>query len=128
MARGGGCTHAPREPLVIQLILISLHSFDYGDIHFVVLDSSQSQYGPMLTWLRKDLLAVNSPLLAHFNATGELQPHVPARHRRPRSRNPKWLIAIVHAAPYSKVWELRALSDALVAVHGNSRPMKQCFA
>jgi hypothetical protein len=80
-------------------------SFDYGDIHFVVLDSSQSQYGPMLTWLRKDLLSINSPLLAHANATGDLAPHryIPPGLQRPRSRRPTWLIAIVHAAPYSKV-------------------------
>jgi hypothetical protein len=80
-------------------------SFDYGDMHFVVLDSSESQYGPMLTWLKKDLLAVGSPLVGHLNATHRLPKVVstPPHLQRPRSRHPTWLIAIVHAAPYSKV-------------------------
>jgi predicted phosphodiesterase len=53
------------------------YSFNYGDIHFVVLDSyktDRSTSAPMAGWLRRDLLTVNS----------------------------KWLIAFFHHPPYSK--------------------------
>ena len=56
------------------------HSFDYGMVHFVILDSyysSRSSTGPMLNWLRADLTAIDS------NKT-------------------KWLIAMFHHCVYSK--------------------------
>jgi hypothetical protein len=53
------------------------YSFDHGNVHFVVLDSTQSDRsssGPMLTWLRADLAANTRP----------------------------WTIALWHHPPYSR--------------------------
>lgn len=53
------------------------YSFDYGNVHFVVLDSQDSSRaigGPMLTWLANDLAATSQ----------------------------QWLIAYWHHPPYSK--------------------------
>src|SRR5260221_2980474 len=53
------------------------YSFDYANIHFVFLDSEQSDRGagsPMLTWLRADLEANTND----------------------------WLIAFWHSPPYTK--------------------------
>jgi hypothetical protein len=53
------------------------YSFDYGNIHFVCLDSSESSRsptGPMLTWLKKDLAA----------------------------NRKEWTVAFWHHPPYSK--------------------------
>ena len=53
------------------------YSFDYGNIHFICLDShdtSRSPTGAMLTWLKNDLAATNSD----------------------------WIIAFWHHPPYSK--------------------------
>jgi Calcineurin-like phosphoesterase/Purple acid Phosphatase, N-terminal domain/FG-GAP-like repeat len=52
------------------------YSFDFGNIHFIVLDSSESSRAPngaMLTWLTSDLAATTQP----------------------------WIIAYWHHAPYS---------------------------
>ncbi len=52
-------------------------SFDYGQVHFVFLDShatDRSRDGEMLSWLRRDLAMTRQP----------------------------WLIALFHHAPYSK--------------------------
>ncbi len=52
-------------------------SFDYGQVHFVFLDShatDRSPDGEMLNWLKQDLAVTNQP----------------------------WLIAVFHHAPYSK--------------------------
>ncbi len=53
------------------------YSFDYGHVHFIVLDShdsSRSTTGPMLTWLKADIAATKQP----------------------------WLIAYWHHPPYTK--------------------------
>lgn len=53
------------------------YSFDYGHVHFIVLDShdsSRSVTGPMLIWLKADLAATKQP----------------------------WLVAYWHHPPYSK--------------------------
>ena len=53
------------------------YSFDFGNIHFIVLDSSESSRAPngaMLTWLTSDLAATTQP----------------------------WIIAYWHHPPYSK--------------------------
>ncbi|MEE9397248.1 MAG: metallophosphoesterase [Methylococcales bacterium] len=53
------------------------YSFDYGNIHFISLDSTESNRsanGPMMTWLKNDL----------------------------GSTNQKWVIAFWHHPPYSK--------------------------
>lgn len=58
----------------------SYYSFDYGNTHFIVLDSEQSPTSPatpMLTWLTADLQAA------------VLQ-------------DPTWIIALWHRPPYSK--------------------------
>ena len=53
------------------------YSFDYANIHFISLESfetNRSATGPMLTWLRNDLASTNQP----------------------------WIIAFFHHPPYSK--------------------------
>jgi hypothetical protein len=53
------------------------YSFDYANIHFICLESfetNRSSTGPMLTWLRNDLASTNQP----------------------------WIIAFFHHPPYSK--------------------------
>jgi hypothetical protein len=45
------------------------YSFDYGNIHFVVMDSfetDRSANSPMITWLRDDLLSHNQPWVIAF--------------------------------------------------------------
>ncbi len=68
------------------------HSFDYGDAHFVVLDSSSpSEFEAMLEWLRGDLAWVTSGGPGGSYA---------------------WLVAVVHHPPYSKVLPPPPPSDA----------------
>ncbi len=53
------------------------YSFDYANIHFISLESfetNRSATGPMLTWLRNDLASTNQP----------------------------WIVAFFHHPPYSK--------------------------
>ena len=75
------------------------HSFDYGMVHFVILDSyysSRSSTGPMITWLRADLAAIDKA-------------------------KTKWLIAMFHHCVYSKgshdsdveVWSVEMRGAAL---------------
>ena len=45
------------------------YSYDYGDIHFVVLDSDdtdRSDTGTMMTWLESDLVANDKPWVIAF--------------------------------------------------------------
>ena len=86
---------------------VKYYSFDYGNIHFVCLDSELSDRtlaGPMLTWLRADLEA----------------------------NDRDWLIAFWHSPPYSKgshdsdnlfdnggnMTEMRANAVQLLEAHG----------
>ncbi|MGH7785613.1 MAG: purple acid phosphatase family protein [Candidatus Binatia bacterium] len=58
----------------------SYFSFDYGRVHFIVLDSEQaptSSSTPMLTWLEADLQAATLD-------------------------NPDWIVALWHRPPYSR--------------------------
>ena len=91
-------------------LVVHARSFDYGDIHVVVLDSSESPYGPMMRWLKQDLAGV-SPAYSRLLHGGEFAPPK-RRHRRARSRRSQWLIAVVHAAPYSKGSEDSDLTTA----------------
>lgn len=67
------------------------YSFDHSNIHFVCLDSSdsdQSASGPMLTWLKEDLASTDQD----------------------------WIIAFWHHPPYSKCshdsdWEFRSIQS-----------------
>ncbi|MBI3802977.1 MAG: metallophosphoesterase family protein [Nitrospirae bacterium] len=74
------------------------YSFDYGNIHFVSLDSNQndrSVRGPMLTWLKKDLAANRS----------------------------EWLIAYWHHPPYSKGSHNSDVEDQLIDMRKNALPI-----
>jgi hypothetical protein len=56
------------------------YSFDWGAVHFVVLDSvssNRSDAGPMVTWLRSDLAATRA------------------------ANTSRWLVAVSHHAPYT---------------------------
>ena len=81
----------------------SYYSFDYGNIHFVSLDSEgpdRSPGGPMLTWLKKDLQA---------------------------ARGQRWLIAFFHHPPYSKGGHdsdsLADAGDRMIQMRQNALPI-----
>lgn len=74
------------------------YSFDYANIHFICLDSSDTSLapsGPMLQWLRRDLA-------------------------RPRA---EWTIAFFHHAPYSKGSHDSDVEHPLVDVRQNVAPL-----
>ena len=74
------------------------YSFDYGNIHFVCLDSSDSNRstdGPMLTWLEQDLAA----------------------------NDKKWLIAYWHHPPYSKGTHDSDREANLIEMRQNALPI-----
>ncbi|MBR58424.1 MAG: hypothetical protein CMH54_10435 [Myxococcales bacterium] len=74
------------------------YSFDYANIHFVVLDSHQSSRdvdGPMLTWLQEDLEATDQ----------------------------EWLIAYWHHPPYSKGTHDSDTEGALIDMRENALPI-----
>ncbi len=74
------------------------YAFDYGDIHFVCLDSYDSDRdptGPMLTWLANDLAANAQP----------------------------WTIAFWHHPPYSKGSHDSDSEGALVDMRENALPI-----
>jgi len=74
------------------------YSFDYGNIHFVSLDSSESNRsstGPMLTWLRNDLAATAQP----------------------------WLIVFMHHPPYSKGGHNSDTETEMVEIRQNALPI-----
>lgn len=74
------------------------YSFDYGNIHFICLDSmtsDRSPNGPMLTWLRDDLAATTAP----------------------------WIIAFWHHPPYSKGSHDSDTSLHLVEMRQNAVPI-----
>jgi hypothetical protein len=74
------------------------YSFDYGNIHFVVLDSFDSDRSPngaMMTWLRQDLAATTQD----------------------------WLIAFWHHPPYSKGSHDSDSESALTDMRRNALPI-----
>jgi hypothetical protein len=74
------------------------YSFDYGNIHFVVLDSfetSRAPNGAMLTWLANDLAATNQP----------------------------WIIAYFHHPPYSKGSHDSDTEIELIEMRQNALPI-----
>lgn len=74
------------------------YSFDFGSIHFVVLDSfetSRAPNGAMLTWLANDLAATNQP----------------------------WIIAFFHHPPYSKGSHDSDTETALIEMRQNALPI-----
>lgn len=77
-------------------------SFDYGNIHFVCLDptfSDRSSDGPMLTWLREDLLANTN----------------------------QWLIAFWHQPPYTKGSHDSDDEQDLIDMRENAVPIVESF-
>ena len=74
------------------------YSFDYGNIHFVVLDSyqsSKSPTGPMMTWLKNDLASNKQP----------------------------WTIAYWHHPPYSKRGEDSDTANHDTGMRKNALPI-----
>jgi hypothetical protein len=78
------------------------YSFDYGNIHFVCLDSmtsSRALSGPMLTWLQADLAA----------------------------NTKQWLIAFWHHPPYSKGSHNSDTETVLVEMRVNVLPILEAY-
>ncbi|HJR58568.1 MAG TPA: carbohydrate-binding protein [Vicinamibacterales bacterium] len=78
------------------------YSFDYGNIHFVSLESfetSRSTTGPMLTWLQRDLAANTQP----------------------------WVIVFFHHPPYSKGSHDSDVEIELVEMRQNALPTLENF-
>lgn len=74
------------------------YSFDYGDIHFVNLESfetDRSAGGPMMTWLQNDLAATNK----------------------------KWIIAFWHHPPYTKGSHNSDTETELIQMRQNALPI-----
>jgi PKD repeat protein len=74
------------------------YSFDYGNIHFVCLESSETSRasgGAMMTWLQEDLLSNNQP----------------------------WVIAYWHHPPYSKGSHDSDTESELVEMRQNALPI-----
>jgi MYXO-CTERM domain-containing protein len=74
------------------------YSFDWANVHFVVLESHQSDRsvsGPMLTWLQQDLMAVDAD----------------------------WLIAYWHHPPYTKGSHDSDAEGALIEMRENALPL-----
>ena len=78
------------------------YSFDYANIHFVCLESfetDRSPTGPMLTWLQRDLAANTQP----------------------------WLIAYFHHPPYSKGSHDSDVDMELIEMRQNAVPILETF-
>ena len=78
------------------------YSFDYGDVHFVCLDSHDSDRsidGAMLAWLEDDLAATNA----------------------------RWLIAYWHHPPYSKGSHDSDAEGPLVDMRENALPLLEAY-
>jgi hypothetical protein len=74
------------------------YSFDYGNVHFIVLDSQDSDRsvaGPMLTWLEQDAMATTQD----------------------------WIIAFWHHPPYSKGGHDSDVETELVEMRENALPI-----
>lgn len=74
------------------------YSFDHGNIHFIVLESfetNRSATGPMLTWLQQDLAATTQP----------------------------WVIAFWHHPPYSKGSHDSDVDIEMVQMRQNALPI-----
>lgn len=78
------------------------YSFDYGDIHFICLDSYDSNRttnGAMLTWLENDIAATNQ----------------------------KWIIAYWHHPPYTKGSHNSDTEGALIDMRQNALPILENY-
>jgi len=78
------------------------YSFDYANVHFICLDSHDSDRspgGPMLTWLQKDLAATTQ----------------------------KWIIAYWHHPPYSKGSHDSDRESGLMRVRKNVLPILESY-
>jgi hypothetical protein len=74
------------------------YSFDYGNMHFVCLESyetDRSAAGPMMTWLRNDVAATNKP----------------------------WIIAFWHHPPYTKGSHNSDTEIELIEMRQNALPI-----
>lgn len=78
------------------------YSFDYGDIHFICLDSydsNRSTSGAMMTWLENDIAATSQ----------------------------KWLIAFWHHPPYSKGSHNSDTEGAMIDMRQNALPILESY-
>ncbi len=78
------------------------YSFDYGDIHFVSLDSHDSDRsigGPMLTWLENDLAQTTQ----------------------------RWIVAIWHHPPYTKGSHNSDTESQLIEMRENAVPILEAY-
>jgi hypothetical protein len=78
------------------------YSFDYGNIHFICLDSmtsDRSPTGPMMTWLESDLAATTQ----------------------------QWIIAFWHHPPYSKGSHNSDLEEPLIEMRTNALPILEDY-
>ena len=78
------------------------YSFDYGNIHFICLDSQESSRSPtgaMLTWLQSDLLATTAD----------------------------WVIAFWHHPPYSKGSHNSDTETQLIEMRQNALPILEQY-
>lgn len=78
------------------------YSFDYGDIHFVCLDSHETDRSPggaMLTWLEADLAATSRT----------------------------WIIAFWHHPPYSKGSHDSDIEANLIEMRANALPILEAY-
>lgn len=78
------------------------YSFDYGDIHFICLDSydtDRSVSGDMMTWLENDLAATTQP----------------------------WIIAFWHHPPYTKGSHNSDTESALIQMRQNALPILENY-
>ncbi|MET1254160.1 DNRLRE domain-containing protein [Aliikangiella maris] len=78
------------------------YSFDYGDIHFICLDSyetSRATNGAMMTWLQNDIAATDK----------------------------KWIIAFWHHPPYTKGSHNSDSEGALIDMRENALPIIESY-
>jgi hypothetical protein len=78
------------------------YSFDYGNIHFICVDSMTSnrlQGGPMMTWLENDI----------------------------SSTTKNWIIAYWHHPPYSKGSHNSDTENELIEMRANALPILEAF-
>jgi hypothetical protein len=74
------------------------YSFDYGNIHFICLESfetNRAATGPMMTWLRNDVMATNQ----------------------------QWIVAFWHHPPYTKGSHNSDTETELIQMRANALPI-----
>ncbi len=120
------------------------YSFDYGNIHFIVLDSSETDRSPggaMMTWLTDDLLATSQDwIIAYWhhppytkgshNSNGEKEPVKMRRYALPILEDLGVdLVLAGHSHSYERSFLLdghygtsRTLAPSMILNNGDGRP------